>query len=256
MFKKKLSLYLFIIFFITIIFAARFFQIKNDQEEQIIQLVQKQTSQIDQWILTKKNHLEKLSKNLEKVDYDKEIHLELMKKTNKLMDTNSIFSGFTNGKYFDTQGYWIENFDPRTRPWYIETLKNNKTTISGPMYYNDISGQKISWWSISSIFLKDNKPFGVLGSEILPDMMNKHLKTNFTNNLENLFLFHKDTGIIVSAINRDIELQTIQTIFSKEAFKKFSQLKNKISFSNHGKKKIAYIKSLKEAPWILCAIKK
>jgi len=255
MLKKKNFLYFFIIFLITIIFTILFFQIKQNQENLIIQSLEKQSYKIDTWILKKKIFLEKLSKNLEKIDYNKETYLKLMKETNKQMLTHSIFSGFNTGKYIDTQGYWIDNFDPRKRPWYIETLKNKNTTISGPMYYNDISGQRIAWWSISSILLKDNKPFGVVSSEILPDMIIEQLNEINIKDIERFFLFHKQTGTIVSSIDRDLELKYIQDIFSEEIFEKLTKKHIKTVFSTNNKSKVAYTSSLKEAPWILCIIK-
>jgi len=256
MFKKRNFLYLFIIFLIITISAIQFLQIKEDQEKKIIQSLKKQSFELDKWLLKKKISLEKLSKNLGNIDYDKETYLELMKKTNKKMGTNSIFSGFQNGEYIDTQGYWIDNFDPRKRPWYIETLQNKETTFSGPMFYNDISGQKIVWWAISSALLKNNKSFGVVSSEILPDMIIKHLKDVQLDDLEQLFLFHKKTGIIISAINRDLELKHVQDIFSVRIFEKLSKTKEtKIKFNNKNQSKTAYKSHITEAPWILCIIK-
>ncbi len=256
MFKKRNSLYFFIIFLITTIFIIQYLQIKEDQEKKIIQSLNKQSLNLDAWLLKKKNFLEKLSKDLGNMNYDKETYLDLMKDTNKKMGTNSIFSGFKNGEYIDTQGYWIDNFDPRKRPWYIETLQNKETTFSGPMYYNDISGQQIVWWAISSVLSKDNEPFGVVSSEILPDMIIEHLKNIQLDDLEHIFLFHKETGIIISAINRDIELKYVQDIFSVRIFEKFQNTnETKIEFKYKNQSKTAYKAHLTEAPWILCIIK-
>ncbi len=256
MFKKRNSLYFFIIFLITTIFILQYLQIREDQKKQIIQSLKNQSLKLDAWLLKKKNFLEKLSKDLGNMDYDKETYLDLMKETNKKMGTNSIFSGFKNGEYIDTQGYWIDNFDPRKRPWYIETLQNKETTFSGPMYYNDISGQRIVWWAISSVLSKDNKPFGVVSSEILPDMIIEHLKDIQLDDLEHIFLFHKKTGIIISAINRDIELKHVQDIYSMKIFEDFLKTKEtKIKFKYKNQSKTAYTFHLTEAPWILCIIK-
>lgn len=213
--------------------------------------------ELDSWISEKKRLIENLTKSLELITYSKERHLEFMKKTNKIMKTNSVFSGFKNGLYFDTQGYWINDFDPRVRPWYMETLKNKKTTISGPMYYNDISGEKITWWAISVPFFKDGDIFGVVNVEILPEDIRKQIKDVYSNQFEDVFIFHKKTGRILFSIQKEKELQFIQDVFSKDIFNKFRDTEDeKIVFNYQHYSKLAYLFNLKEAPWVLCGIRK
>lgn len=207
--------------------------------------------------IRKKRLMENLTKSLELIMFSKTRHLEFMKKTNKIMKTNSVFSGFKNGLYFDTQGYWINNFDPRLRPWYIKTVKNKKTTISGPMYYNDISGEQITWWAISVPFFKEGSIFGVINVEILPEDIREQLEDIYSSEFEDVFIFHKKTGRILFSIQKEKELKFIQDLYSKDIYSKFKNSEyKKINFFYQEYSKIAYIFNLKEAPWILCGIRK
>lgn len=253
--KKLLATFIILTISLGVGYQLFLYTMQQKKEEQMIQVLTIKTHQIDAWLSSKKRLIENLSTSLELVNYNKETHLPFMQKTNTIMDTHSVFSGFADGQYIDTQGYWMENFDPRTRPWYKDTIGTKKTTISGPMYYNDISGQKITWWSISSAFFKNGKPFGVISSEILPSMITKQLKEVFNKDLKHLFLFHKETGLIIAAMEPIEENKYIQDIFSKELTNKLlTKKEDKINFINQGLQSFAYTHKLYEAPWALCAI--
>jgi methyl-accepting chemotaxis protein len=253
--KKKELLYILIplIILLSIGYGFYIYNLQQKEEKQIIQSLMTKSTELDNWFVDKKKILKNLAKSLGTVKYDKKIHLKLMNKELKDMTTNSIFTGYEDGKYFDTQGYWSDGFDPRTRPWYKETFNNKKITITGPMYYNDISGQKVRWWGLSAGLFKEAKPFGVVSGEILPKMLRKYLKEIHNDKIEHLFLFNKKTGLILSAINRNKELKHVQNIFSEELFNNLLQNK-RISFVDNHINKIAYTSRLVEAPWILCAI--
>lgn len=165
------------------------------------------------------------TKNIENKNYNKEVFLKIMKETNKKMKTHSVFLGLEDGNYLDTQGYWIDGFDPRVRPWYIETIKQEKTTITGPMYYNDISGQEINWWAISSLIKKEGKNYGVISSEINPEMLIKLLNDIKHSKIEDLFLFDKNSGIIIASIKGENELKLVQNIFLKSFLKTYLKQK-------------------------------
>lgn len=251
------------IFTIAMIFAILvgtgyflfYYSMQHKKQEQTKQTLIIKVHQIDSWLSAKKHLIKNLASSLELVDYNKETHLPFMRKTNKIMETHSVFSGFKDGQYIDTQGYWKNNFDPRIRPWYMETINTKETTISGPMYYNDISGQKITWWSIASAFYKDGKPFGVISGEILPEMLSKQLKEVSTKSLKTVFLFQKETGMIIAAIEANKENRFIKDIFSKELVEQLQQTKNSsVDFEYKGIPSMVYAFDLKEAPWVLCAI--
>ena len=254
-YKNKVFLYILIIILI-IVLGKQYYDYKIEQKEnQILKVLNEKTKQINSLFKEKTKTLEKLAKDLEQVPLEKQLHLKLMKKANKEMGTHSIFSGFKNGLYFDTQGYWIEGFDPRLRPWYLETLKNNKTIISGPMYYTDISGQTIAWWSLSTILYKEKEALGVVSSEFLSDMILPYLKELNMTDFENLFLFHSKSEIIFTAKNKDNELKNIKEFFSKKLLRKIKE-KEELVFINKEKSKKTFIIKIKDYDWVLCAIKK
>ena len=255
LYKNNFFLYFFIIVLIVILSKQSYDYKIEQKENQMLKTLDEKTKQINLLFEKKKKTLEELAKNLEEVPLEKQLHLKLMKKANKKMGTHSIFSSFKNGLYFDTQNYWEEGFEPRLRPWYLETLKNNQTTITGPMYYSDISGQTIAWWSLATVLYKGKEVLGVISSELLSYTILPYLKKLNINNFENLFLFNNKSGIIFTAINKDNELKNIREFFSKQLLKEIRENK-KLAFIHKDNSKKTFIIKLEGSPWVLSAIKK
>lgn len=226
----------------------------NEQDTQ--NNLKKISNQIDHWLVLKKDLLINLAIKLGELEYKKEAHLPLMKEYNNKMQTNSIFSGFKDGQYFDTQGYWVKGFDPRIRPWYYETMNNQDITISGPMHYTDLIGQKVTWWGISSVIYKDKQAIGVISSEILSEMFEQFFKYSIPIRRKNVLLFNKNDGIIIYTHHKEYEYKRIQNISNKDILKLIKKSQDGIiNYQFMGEKKRMYFYRLKQAPWILCEIK-
>lgn len=226
------------------------------QEKQLDINLQSKVKQLDAWFHEKKQLLKNLACTLELVDFSGKTYLPFMRKTLNLMEVNSIFCGFSDGQYFDTQGYWIQGFDPRKRPWYIETINTNQITTSGPMYYTDITGKKITWWAFSSVLKNTSEPFGVVSIELLPPMLNSQLKQPSIDGID-LLLIDKKSHYIIASTHKYYEGKLFQDVFSPKVLKelKLSKEKSYITKINNYAFKI-YRYPLKEVPWILCAIQK
>lgn len=257
--KQKKKLFLFIVFLLvicTILIQLNSHLSLQKQERQLNINLQSKVKQLDAWIHEKKQLLKNLAYTLELVDFSGKTYLPFMQKTLNLMEVNSIFSGFSDGQYFDTQGYWIKGFDPRTRPWYKETINTDKITTSGPMYYTDITGKKITWWAFSSVLKRFSKPFGVVSVEVLPSMLNSQLKKPSIDGID-LLLIDKKTHHIIASTHKYYEEKLCKDVFSPKVLKEIKLLKDKpyvTNINNHAFK--IYLYSLKEAPWLFCAIKR
>lgn len=256
---SKQNKIIFVLFFLLIVYIGVVFErmaSEKEEEQKLTYSLLLKKNQIDAWLYEKKQLIKNLGDSLELVNYDKESHLPFMRRTLKIIGAKSIFGGFKDGQYIDTQGYWIEGFDPRARPWYQETIDSSVPVISGPMYYTDITGEKITWWSVSSAILQNTKPFGVISAEILPSMIHEHLAVPEIKNVENWFIFHKETGLIIASMQRLEEEKQLKEIYSQEFFEHIISRKNeKTTFSVSSRILHVYTKELGEVPWILCVIK-
>ncbi|MDA7848154.1 hypothetical protein N8972_01560 [Sulfurospirillum sp.] len=152
--------------------------IEKNVNQSLDSKVEIEANKIDAFLREKKRLMENLTKVLETIDYDEDKHLEYMKLTKESMNIYGIFSGFSDGKYFDTSGWMPPNaeWDPTVRPWYAGTINTTDTTLLGPINYKDNDGVEVYYVSVNKTFFKDGKPFGVLASEIRTKELNDEIK--------------------------------------------------------------------------------
>ncbi len=215
-----------------------------------------EANKVDAFLREKKRLMENLTNVLELVDYDESTHLKYMNLTQKSMGIYGIFSGFSDGKYFDTSG-WVPpstQWDLRTKPWYKGTINTTDTTILGPISYTDSNGKEVKYVSINKTFFKDGKPFGVLASEIRTNEIDDVIKKVKILNNGYLSLFHESGKVLVNP-NIDIvgkNLSEVGLQILDQGIK--SKKSGMLSYSYKGKDKIAYFMHLKEGPWVLAAL--
>ena len=227
---------------------------KEQKAQQLNFAIEMKRKQLDGWLHSQKLLIRDLSMHLELSPRNSEDYLSHMRKTLKIMNANSIFCGLDDGQYFDTQGYWTENFDPRKRPWYKETIAGHDATISGPMDYIDITGKKIIWWAVSAPLVNLAQHYGVISAELLPSMFFTQLSDPPILGIQ-LLLIHRENGLVISSTQKNFEHMLFQDLFSETDFKHLQTTSNE-SFSMKYKNETVTImtKSLEEAPWILCGI--
>lgn len=255
--KTKYNIITTIILFIFCSYLSFFYFVKYEDEKKIQNLhyeLNMKKKQLDSWLLSQKLLINDLSAHLELISLNSVDYLSHMRKTLKIMNANSIFCGLNDGQYFDTQGYWTENFDPRKRPWYKETIDAHDATISGPMDYIDITGKKIIWWAVSAPLVNSAQHYGVISAELLPSMFFAQLNNPSIQGIQ-LLLIHRVNGLIISSTQKNFEHMLFEDLFSETDFKHLQTSPNE-SFSIKYKNETVKIitKSLEEAPWILCAI--
>lgn len=229
--------------------------LKQDIEHQLQNKVEVESKAMDIWLLKKKKLIEKLSTSLEEVNYDKNTHLSLMKLYKKKMNVYGIFSGFQDGLYMDTQGVWESNYDPRVKTWYKKIVADQGTLVLGPMYYADVTGRKISYISIGTIFKKEKSIYGVIGSEI----RTKEIYNKFENvqilNTGYITLINTDDGKIIFHPDNELIGKTLKNIGLDELEKKLNSKEYlKVNYKYDGIEKRAISKKLDEAPWLVVAI--
>ena len=130
---------------------------------------------------------------------------------------HEIYIGFRNGDFISNTN-WLppDNYDPRERPWYQDTLKENKTIISN-VYVDHISNNSVIAIT-TPIYIQDNFE-GVLGTDLYLDDLNKmFFNIRSSDNFEPFAINAK--GIILadtadlSQINQKIHDQ-YTTLFNK-----------------------------------------
>ena len=230
---------------------------EKDVLHKLDSIVSIEVNKIDSWIIQKKKVIEILSKSLSSIPYEKEAHLKIMEEARDTMGIYGVFSGFDDKTYFDTSGWTPKdnNWDPRARPWYKNTINESKSTVIGPIEYKDMQGNSIKYISINHRVMKDGKPFGVIASEVRTEEVEKIVKkveiledgyAILVDNKSGRILFHKDPKLV----GKTLEELNLKNIFN--ALKLSNS--GKVNYLFNGEEKITYFKNMKEAPYALLAM--
>lgn len=229
--------------------------VEKNAQMQLDNKILEETAKIDRFIAEKKRVIENLATNLEAVKFDEKTHLELMKRSAVVLDTDVVFSGFTDRTYFDTTGWNPPpEMDILTRPWYAQTIHTKETTVAGPLQYKNGSGELVTYIAVNKALFKNGKAVGVIASEIRTKAINdalqkiKILNTGYIVLLDEneKFLIHPDKEVVGKSL-KESNLNKLNLAISKNEY-------GNVSYTFNGKDKISYFKHLKETPWTMVAM--
>ncbi|MBN2964699.1 methyl-accepting chemotaxis protein [Sulfurospirillum sp. T05] len=208
------------------------------------------------FISTKKDVVSMLASVLSGLgEYDKETYLKHMRQAKDTMGIYGVFGALENGEYFDTTGWWEEGYDPVKQPWYVNTIGTGKATIHGPEEYREMSGNLVRFISVNREIMKNNKPIGVISSEIRTADVDKVIQSAKPMGSGYMVLVQTDGKVIIHPSDKilgktldELKLHVLkEAITSKEHGMEILQL--------HGhEKKIYYFKRISGTPYILLAV--
>lgn len=167
-----------------IVFASiNYFTIQDNVKIEIIQkqMTAMRALQVDlnNWFADRVNIISALGKQLgEHKSLAKEEVIPLLKVANDSMASETTYLGLQDGvMIYENAKEPSIGYDPRTRPWYIEGIKSQKTTIMPPFVGS--SSKKLTICIVSPV-IRQNKTVGVTTANILvEDAMKKVYATKY-----------------------------------------------------------------------------
>jgi len=189
------------------VFASiNYFTIKANVKTEIIQkqMIAMRALQVDlnNWFADRVNIISALGKQLgEHKSLDKEEVMPLLKVANNSMSSETTYLGLQNGEMIYESGKVPSaGYDPRIRPWYIEGMKAQKTTIMAP--FVGASSKKLTICIVSPV-IYHGKKVGVTTANILvEDAMKKVYATHYEGGYayildsEGQFIIHPKEALI------------------------------------------------------------
>lgn len=137
----------------------------EESKQNIKNMSEKYGSDIETILSQKIAYIEISANSFENSDFDdKKMLADLTYLTDNVAGSLSFFVTFADGKYLDGSG-WIpdSSFDPLSRPWY-QSAMNADSVIVSPPYVSAATNNMIV--TISKKIRRDNRPAGVIGSDI------------------------------------------------------------------------------------------
>jgi len=171
----------------------------ENQYNLLINDLSKVTTNFSTWISIKKEMLETTKDFVNNFSYDEitedQINNRFLDINNDDEDVSQVYMGLADGR-FVTGGQWIppEDYDPRTRVWYKDAVKNDDTIISS-IYTDRETGSQLV--TISSPLFINEAFVGVISADVFLNNINKFLSNQIHGENIYAYLLDHEGDIIV-----------------------------------------------------------
>lgn len=181
-------------------------EIAKNQYNQLINDLSKVTINFSTWISTKKEMVNTTKDFVNNFTYEEltkdSTSNRFLNINNDDADVSQVYIGLIDGS-FTTGGLWIppEDYDPRSRIWYKDAVKNDETVIS-PIYTDRETGNQLV--TISSPLYIEEAFVGVISADIFLNNINKFLEEQIYGDNIYAYLLDDQGDIIVHTKNPDL----------------------------------------------------
>lgn len=200
---------------LLIIYNFTFVQqkIKENQYNELINDLRKDVTSFDLWVNEKisiLNTAKDICSNFTYEEITKEKNENPFLNINhKDLSISAIYIGLSDGSFI-TGGQWIppDDYDPRTRIWYIEAYEADETIISKP-YIDQETGDAVI--TISSPLYLEGHFVGVISADVFLKDIKSFLSTQIEKDSSYSTLIDEDGTIIIHSRQPHLEGKNIKT---------------------------------------------
>ncbi|MDO5045393.1 sensor histidine kinase [Campylobacter sp.] len=162
-----------------------------------LSILKSSSNRIEKWLDNKKSSLTAINSLISKFDskLDEQIIQDILEKSQEIAKFSSVYAGYENHITISSRVFnKPPNYDPTHRPWYRNTISNDKIYITKP--YIDV-GLKVPVISICQSIKHENSPKGVLcGILSFNDIKSEILNLKFENG-GFIFLMDENLNILL-----------------------------------------------------------
>ncbi len=173
-----------------------------------LSILKSSSERIEKWLENKKSSLRAVNELISKYDSakDEQIITDILDKSQEIANFSSVYAGYENNITVSSRLFnRPQNYSPVLRPWYINTVKEDKIYITKP--YSDV-GLKVPVISICSSIKQDEVLKGVLCGVIsFSDIKTEILDLRIENGY--LFLIDESLNVLLHPIE-SVELSKIK----------------------------------------------
>lgn len=176
---------------------------ENNMQQRISGVSNAVSSNVESWIHSKYKILNALSEQ----PIDDVVFIKQLKMAVSAGDFSSIYAGLNDGTRVGTNGItrFVNNYDPRKRPWYKAVQASNEVELIGP--YQDVNTQEMTFTIAKPLETSASK-LGVIGVDLRIKNLFSAVTNINTGENSHLFLLndkaeiiaHKEEGLIQQKI--------------------------------------------------------
>lgn len=222
--RNRIFLFISVVFFFVYLFIIystytenKNYLLENTKNNQL-KLVQAYKEKFDERLLALKRIVESIGNNLITKDRDKEFEIIKESLTNAMQSGSgftSVYIAYPDNFTISGRKDWFytKDYIATNRPWYLEAIKKEKTTITKP-YEGSPGFEGIMYLSIASPIYKDGKLLAVMSSDLELKSIQEELSSLVPLKEGFAFLMTKEADVVVRPNELGID-------FSEKKLKEF-----------------------------------
>ncbi|MCV2403415.1 methyl-accepting chemotaxis protein [Marinomonas sp. C2222] len=221
---------------------------EDGMQQRITSVSNAVSSNIESWVTNKYQILNALSEQpYEAAAFTSQLNMAI-----SAGDFSSIYAGLQDGTRIGSNGMtrFVNNYDPRTRPWYKAVSASKAMELIGP--YKDINSQEMTF-TIAKPLTGSGSQSGVIGVDLRIKNLFSEVTNVDTGKNSQLFLLNSENDVIAHKNNAYIQKKVFELYdnFSEKSY--ISALKNGdyLTLESQAIKKILHFAPIKNSSWVL-----
>jgi len=164
---------------------------------------------VERWLAAKYQLLNTLASR----PADQDAFIEQLNMTREAGDFIAIFAGLTDGTRIGSNGstFFVNGYDPRTRPWYKKALAEKKMILIGP--YEDRTTKEMTF-TIARPLTQDGSMTGIIGADLQLKQLFDEITGFESGENSQLFLLN-DQGLIIAHQDKTLQLEPLDKLYSQ-----------------------------------------
>ncbi|OOV87554.1 methyl-accepting chemotaxis protein [Oceanospirillum linum] len=162
---------------------------------------------IEHWLTAKYQLLNTLAER----PADQDAFIGQLNLTQESGEFIAIFAGLTDGTRIGSNGrtFFVNGYDPRTRPWYKQAMQEKKMVLIGP--YEDRTTKEMTF-TIARPLVQNGQITGVIGADLQLKQLFAEITSFESGDNSQLFLLNTE-GLIIAHQNQALQLQPISRLY-------------------------------------------
>lgn len=162
-----------------------------------------------------------------------------------------LYLGSSDGQFLSAIDSEILDVDPRTRPWYLETEQDNKSTVTSA--YKDVSTNTLLI-TLTKPVKKNGKFVGVIAADVSIEQLISDIAGFNVGENAHAMLIDMSNNTILAHHNRDLILKPTTELspeFSSAFIKESAKTKNiEIASEDNGEEKLYFFRQIEGTHWM------
>ncbi|WP_086479197.1 methyl-accepting chemotaxis protein [Oceanospirillum sanctuarii] len=162
---------------------------------------------VERWLSAKYQLLNTLAER----PADQDAFIEQLNMTREAGEFIAIFAGLTDGTRIGSNGrtFFVNGYDPRTRPWYKKAIEEKKMVLIGP--YEDRTTKEMTF-TIARPLVQNGQITGIIGADLQLKQLFAEI-TSFESGANSQLFLLNDQGLVIAHQNQEYQLQPVSKLY-------------------------------------------